>query len=63
MDKDGNGKLSKNELLDGYNKIYRDELKATSFVEKIFEYGDFNHSETLEYTEFLVAASKYNVLV
>ena len=40
-------------------KIYKDELKSEHIVQEILKKGDFNHSDTLEYSEFLVAASTY----
>lgn len=43
--------------------IYHDELKAEHIVEEILKNGDFNHSNSLDYSEFLVAASKYTQLV
>ncbi|CAD8137025.1 unnamed protein product [Paramecium octaurelia] len=63
MDRNGDGKLSHQELKQGYMKIYNDELKAEHVVQEILKKGDFNHSDTLEYSEFLVAASQYNQLV
>ncbi|CAD8141489.1 unnamed protein product [Paramecium pentaurelia] len=63
MDRNGDGKLSHQELKAGYMKIYNDELKSEEIVQEILKKGDFNHSDTLEYSEFLVAASQYNELV
>lgn len=55
IDKKGNGKINKEELLEGLSAIYKsDKLKED--VDKIFENLDVNNDLYLEYEEFIRAA-------
>jgi len=54
MDTDSDGQLSKEELLSGYKKIMSNgDAEAT--VEKIMQNIDYNHSGSIDYTEFVLA--------
>lgn len=52
LDKDGNGRLSRDELLEQYKKIMN-EVEANEVVEEIMKKVDVNHSGDIDYTEFL----------
>ena len=54
MDKDGDGKISKNELIDQYKQSFG-ENEAENEVEKIMEQVDSDKSGFIDYTEFLKA--------
>jgi len=56
LDKNGKGKLSKEDLVHGYKQIYGDLVEATPEVEKIMKTVDLNNSGFIDYTEFAVAA-------
>ncbi len=57
MDKNGDGLVSRHELLHAYRKFYRgDKLKAKQVVEAIFEHIDSNKSGKVEFTEFVTAS-------
>jgi calcium-dependent protein kinase len=58
MDKDFDGRLSYEEILNAYSQIY-DEATAKSYVDHIFEVLDFNKSAELEFSEFMVANVDY----
>ncbi len=53
LDKNSDGKLSRDELIEGYRKIYG-EL-AESEVDKILARVDSNHSGEIDYSEWIVA--------
>ena len=54
LDKDNDGVLSKEELLQGYQKFYGLEV-AYKIVEKIFENADIDGSGEIDYSEWIVA--------
>jgi len=56
LDKDGNGVLTKEELIDGYKKVFADKNDAELEVRRIIEEVDINHSGYIDFTEFVVAA-------
>ncbi|CAD8110398.1 unnamed protein product [Paramecium sonneborni] len=63
IDKNGDGKLSKEELIQCYMNLYQDEIKCNQIVNKIFKYSDTDCSGTIEYTEFIVAYSELQNLM
>ncbi|CAD8059270.1 unnamed protein product [Paramecium sonneborni] len=63
MDKNKDGQLSKEELIQAYTQVFNDELKAKHLVDDIFTQIDQNNSGKISYTEFLVASSKQNTLL
>ncbi|CAD8180467.1 unnamed protein product [Paramecium octaurelia] len=63
IDKNGDGKLSKEELIQCYMDLYQDEIKCNYIVNKIFKYSDVDRSGTIEYTEFIVAYSELSNLM
>lgn len=61
MDKDGDGRLSKEELIEAYSKQM--ELgKATRLVERVMEAVDTDHSGQVDYSEFLSVMTDPKVL-
>lgn len=52
IDKDGNCELNKEELIEGYLKIYN-EKKALKIVDNILNEFDFNHSNSIDFSEFM----------
>jgi len=56
LDKDGNGVLTKEELIDGYRKVFADKSDAEAEVRRIIEEVDINNSGYIDFTEFVVAA-------
>ncbi|CAD8141516.1 unnamed protein product [Paramecium pentaurelia] len=63
MDKNKDGQLSKEELIQAYTQVFNDELKAKHLVEEIFTQIDQNNSGKISYTEFLVASAKQNTIL
>lgn len=59
LDKNGDGKVSRNELMEQYAKTM-DEEEAKATVEKIMNEVDTNRSGDIDYTEFLTACMNYN---
>ena len=62
LDKNGDGKISKSELIEQYRKTM-DKDEANEVVAKIMKEVDSNHSGDIDYTEFIAAcmnASNYN---
>jgi len=57
LDKDGNGVLSRNELIDGYLKVFKDRASAEQEVNRIIAQVDINNSGEIDFTEFIIAAS------
>lgn len=57
LDSNGDGKISKQELIDGFVKTYpyKKKHEIESEVEEIMSQIDSNISGTIDYTEFLVA--------
>ncbi|CAD8069532.1 unnamed protein product [Paramecium primaurelia] len=62
IDKDGNGQISKEELLQVYMKQY-DEIKAKQMVDDIFEKVDINRSGFVDFTEFMMSAASEEKLL
>lgn len=58
IDKNFDGKLSKKELQDVYSQVYGEEM-AKMYVNHIFKRCDFNDSNSLDFSEFLVANIDY----
>jgi calcium-dependent protein kinase len=56
LDKDGNGELTKQELLEGYAKVYGDRKKAEEAVMKMWDAIDVNNDGKINFTEFLISA-------
>lgn len=55
MDKNHDGQLSKEELIDGYMQISKSRAEAEAIVNEIFSEADPDGNGVLDYTEFLIA--------
>ena len=55
MDKNGDGKLSKQEIVEGYDKHFGKTLSQED-VEKMFDAVDIDKSGFIDYSEFVVAS-------
>ena len=65
IDKNSDGKISKEELIEGYKKIYKhmSEEDVVREAEKLFAIADADGSGEIDYSEWQVATiNKYNVL-
>ena len=62
IDKDHNGKLSKEEIFTAYAQIYGDE-EAHRLVQETFENIDSNNNNEIDYNEFLMSTLKIKKLV
>ena len=58
LDSNQDGRLSKEELVEGYKLVYThlDDATINTMVETIIQNTDFNYSGQIDYTEYLVAA-------
>ncbi|CAD8135986.1 unnamed protein product [Paramecium pentaurelia] len=63
LDKNNDGILSREELIEGYNTIYQDKEKAEQEVIKILQLIDLNQSGQVDFSEFLMAAMNQEKLV
>ena len=55
IDKNGDGKLSKEEILAGYDQFFGKSMDKSD-VEKMFDSVDIDKSGFIDYSEFVVAA-------
>lgn len=55
IDKNNDGMLSREELINGFYDIYKDIKKAENEVEEVMNKLDVNKDGTINYTEFLMA--------
>jgi len=55
IDKNGDGKLSKEEILDGYDKFFGKTMEKDDIL-KMFDAVDIDGSGFIDYSEFVVAA-------
>ena len=62
IDKNGDGKLSKEEILDGYD-LYFGKAKDKDDIEKMFDSVDTDKSGFIDYSEFVVAAMSEKTLL
>ena len=62
IDKNGDGRLSREELLDAYKQIMPVE-EAVATVEAIMTNVDVNHSGYIDYSEFILATANYSKLL
>jgi len=56
LDKDGNGVLTKEELLEAYKKVFADKASSELDIIKIIEEVDINNSGYIDFTEFIIAS-------
>ncbi|CAD8128593.1 unnamed protein product [Paramecium sonneborni] len=63
IDKNNDGKLSKDELIQCYMNLYQDEIKCAQIVDKIFFSADLDHSGSIDYTEFIIGYTEMQNLM
>jgi len=63
LDTNNDGTLSKEELIEGYTKIYGDLALATAEADRVMEEVDIDKSGAIDYTEFVTATLKKNSLL
>lgn len=62
IDENGDGKLSQAELVKQYSKLMP-KVKAQKIVQKIMKEVDIDHNGFIDYSEFLMAASRRETLL
>lgn len=55
MDKNGDGMLDKNELVEGYIQTGKEQKKAKKVVDQLLKRIDINNNGLIDYSEFLMA--------
>jgi calcium-dependent protein kinase len=64
FDQNGDGKLTEEELVRGYQSVYAySYTEALGEVQRILDMVDFNFSTNIDYTEFVVAAMDHEKLL
>ncbi|CAD8171529.1 unnamed protein product [Paramecium pentaurelia] len=63
LDKNHDGNLNKLELIAGYQDILKNKELAEEKVNKILDDLDLNHSNLIDYSEFIMGAMKFEKLV
>lgn len=65
LDKNQDGRLSKDELSEGFRKAYPhfDDLQIKALVNGVFENADTDMSGQIDYTEYLVSAMNKQILL
>jgi len=61
LDIDKNGTISKDELIHGYIRVYKDSTKAKDEVERIMRRIDMNQNGTIDYNGIVLIRIKYRV--
>ena len=62
LDLNGDGKLSKEEIMSGYNQYFGQHLEPAE-IEKMFDSIDIDKSGFIDYTEFVIAAMNEKALL
>lgn len=63
LDKNHDGNLSRLELIVGYQEIKKNNEYAEEKVNQILDSLDLNHSNLIDYSEFIMGAMKFEKLV
>ncbi|CAD8072004.1 unnamed protein product [Paramecium primaurelia] len=63
LDKDQNGIISKDELIEGYSQVLKDRELAIQEVNKILHIIDLNQSGQVDFSEFLMASMNQEKLI
>jgi len=56
IDKDGNGELTHEELIEGYKEVFKNNKDAEKQAKAIIEKADLDNSGRIDFTEFIIAA-------
>lgn len=56
LDKNGDGCLTKEELVEGYKNLYKDKERARREAETLMAVADVDNNGLIDYSEFLLAA-------
>jgi len=56
LDKNGDGSLTRDELMEAYTDLYKDKEKARNEVECLMAVADVDNNGFIDYSEFLLAA-------
>ena len=54
LDKDGDGKLTREELIEGYTKMFNNRTLAEEEVDKIIQQVDHNMSGNIDFTGLII---------
>ena len=63
LDKNGDGMLTQDELLEGYTRLYGCQERAKAEVSYLMENADADNNGTLDYSEFLLAMANKKKLL
>lgn len=63
LDEDGDGTLTKEELLKGYIKLYGSHEKAIAEVETLMAIADVDNNGLIDYSEFLLATGNKKEMI
>ena len=63
MDKNGDGSLTKEELLDGYTKLYGNRERAKNEVDSLMAIADVDNNGLIDYSEFLLATGNKRAML
>lgn len=63
LDKNGDGSLTKEELLEGYTKLYKNRERARNEVESLMAIADVDNNGLIDYSEFLLAAGNKRTML
>jgi len=63
LDKNGDGMLTPEELLEGYTKLYGSKERAKAEVKYLMENADADNNGTIDYTEFICATANKKKLL
>jgi calcium-dependent protein kinase len=63
LDKNGDGTLTKEELMEGYTRLHGNNESARIEVESLMDIADVDHNGTIDYSEFLLAAANKQKLI
>ena len=63
LDKNGDGSLTREELLEGYTKLYKNKERARNEVESLMAIADVDNNGLIDYSEFLLATANRKEIV
>lgn len=63
LDKNGDGTLTREELMEGYTRLYGSSERAHIEVESLMAVADVDNNGTIDYSEFLLAAGNKKKLI